>query len=487
MRSALLILFLFLCGFASKATHIIGGNFEVTPLGGNQFLVNLTIFRDCSPGSAILGDMRIAVFDGATNAQVSQTITPVPQGNKLTLGDWCYSPPDLCVEEYTYLDTITLADNPSGYFLSTQICCRNYIIDNIVNPGSTGMTWAIKIANPALQNTSPKLGPYPSEGFLCLNELRFMDLKATDPDGDSLYYQLVTPYNSPSSGPIMSPPYQSVTWKTGYSANNAIPGNPSLEIDPVSGMLKCKASQIGVYVFAYSVSEYRNNVKIGETRRDMQLQVLPNCGTNYKPTFFQPQDSVFTLSATEDICVPVLVVDSNSTDSILLTSYYTTNAEELVDKPNTLYKIGQGTISDKVCYTASCVDVGNASWIDVYLEAYSYNCALADTVSKKVRINLEMLPKDTEGLFPNVFTPNADGINDYFSITREDVIPCIVDMEIHIFNRWGKLVYHNVGETFSWDGTFEGHEVSAGVYYFIISGSYSSQNFSYKNFLTLIR
>lgn len=486
MRSPLLILLFSILGLSAHATHIIGGNFEISPLGGNQFLVQLTIFRDCSPSTAILGNMDIRVFDAVTYTPLQNFNSQVPAGNELMLGDKCYSPPDLCVEEYTYLDTISLPNNPNGYIISSQICCRNYIIDNIVNPGSTGMTWSIKIPDPALQNSSPSLGAYPSEGFLCLNELRYMDLKATDPDGDSLYYELVTPYTSPSTG-TTPPPYTSVNWKPGYSTLNAIPGNPPLEINPSTGMLRCRASQIGVYVFAYSVSEYRNNVKIGEARRDMQLQVLPNCGTNYKPYFLKPTDSIVTLSATEDMCAPVVVIDSNSTDSIILTSYFTTNAKELAQAPNYIYKIAKGSTTGEICYTANCADVGNASWIDLHIEAYSYNCAIADTVKKKVRINLEVLPPDTDGLFPNVFTPNGDGINDYFTITRNDVIPCINDMEIRIFNRWGTQVYYHLGKTFSWDGTFEESEVSEGVYFFIISGKYSDKKFTYKNFLTLIR
>lgn len=485
MRYALLILF-FISGLTSKATHVIGGNFQVTALGGNDFEVKLTIFKDCNPGTASLNDIRIFIYDAVTFNEVSQIALPTPMGDTLQLGDQCYSPPSLCVEEYTFIDTITLVDNPNGYILSTQTCCRNHIIDNIVDPGNTGMTWSIDVADPALQNNTPDLGPYPKEGFLCLNVERYMDLSAIDPDGDSLHYRLVTPYTSPQNG-VSPPPFSPVSWKVGYSVNNAIPGNPPLEINPVTGMLKCNASQLGVYVFAYSISEYRDGVKIGESRRDMQLQVLPDCQVNHLPEFVLPEQTEFTLSATEEMCFPVLVVDSNTTDSIFLRSYFTTDGDILEEEPNTLGKSGIGEVSGKVCYTASCVDVGSASYVNLHLMAFSFNCEFADTIQKTVSVSLNPLPKDTEGFFPNVFTPNGDGANDYFTITKPETLPCLEDMEIRIFNRWGMMVYHNSGSQFGWDGTYDGADVSEGVYFFTVEGKYAQQSFFYKNFLTLFR
>ena len=486
MRYALLILF-FAFSFVSKATHIIGGNFQVTALGGNAFEVKLTIFKDCNPGTASLNSISVFIYDAVSYNQMGQVRIPTPEGDTLQLGDQCYSPPSLCVEEYTFVDTISLAGNSNGYILSAQTCCRNHIIDNIVDPGNTGMTWSIEVADPALQNNSPDLGPYPKEGFLCLNVMRYMDLSADDIDGDSLYYKLVTPYTSPQSGTVTPPPFSPVSWKPGYSTTNAVPGSPALEIDPVSGKLRCNAAQLGVYVFAYSVSEYRDGVKIGETRRDMQLQVLPDCQVNHQPEFILPEQTAFTLSATEEVCFPVLVVDSNLTDSIVLTSYFTTDAEQLQNEPSRLSKIGKGEVTGEVCYVASCVDVGAARYVNLHLMAFSYNCEFADTAYRQISVNLNSLPEDTEGLFPNIFTPNGDGVNDYFTITKPETLPCLEAIEIRIFNRWGSQVYHNKGTTFGWDGTFEGADVSEGVYFFTIEGSYSQKSFFFKNFLTLMR
>ncbi|RYU92131.1 T9SS type B sorting domain-containing protein [Mucilaginibacter terrigena] len=65
---------------------------------------------------------------------------------------------------------------------------------------------------------------------------------------------------------------------------------------------------------------------------------------------------------------------------------------------------------------------------------------------------------------PNAFTPNGDGINDYWKLpflAGQD--GCVVD----VFTRYGSAVYHSIGYGKPWDGN-KGGSLSAGVYYYII-------------------
>ena len=66
---------------------------------------------------------------------------------------------------------------------------------------------------------------------------------------------------------------------------------------------------------------------------------------------------------------------------------------------------------------------------------------------------------------PNVFTPNADGINDEWIIEHIDMFP---EAHIYVFNRWGQLLYKGRGNDAPWDGRFRGHYVPAGVYTYIV-------------------
>lgn len=65
-------------------------------------------------------------------------------------------------------------------------------------------------------------------------------------------------------------------------------------------------------------------------------------------------------------------------------------------------------------------------------------------------------------------TPNSDGINDFF------MIPCIETgnfpgNEVTIFNQWGDEIYRAAPYTNNWQGTYNGEDVPAGTYYYVIS------------------
>lgn len=53
--------------------------------------------------------------------------------------------------------------------------------------------------------------------------------------------------------------------------------------------------------------------------------------------------------------------------------------------------------------------------------------------------------------FPNAFTPNDDGTNDYFSILTNCPIK---RSSIQIFNRWGQIVFESSQNEFKWDGKY---------------------------------
>lgn len=69
-------------------------------------------------------------------------------------------------------------------------------------------------------------------------------------------------------------------------------------------------------------------------------------------------------------------------------------------------------------------------------------------------------------IVPNAFTPNNDGVNDKWQIKYlETYLNCTVD----IYNRYGERLYSSVGYTTAWDGTYNGVQLPAGTYYYIIN------------------
>lgn len=82
--------------------------------------------------------------------------------------------------------------------------------------------------------------------------------------------------------------------------------------------------------------------------------------------------------------------------------------------------------------------------------------------------------EEVELEFPNVFTPNDDGVNDFFEIK---MLPA--KSEIYIMNRWGDSVFHSNGSNIlSWDGTFNGEICSEGTYFYkIVIGTIEKTGF----------
>ncbi|MFD1316217.1 T9SS type B sorting domain-containing protein [Namhaeicola litoreus] len=66
--------------------------------------------------------------------------------------------------------------------------------------------------------------------------------------------------------------------------------------------------------------------------------------------------------------------------------------------------------------------------------------------------------------FPKFFTPNNDGFNDLWQV---DGIAFQPDSTIHIFDRYGKLLYTLKGEDKGWDGSYQGVEMPSSDYWYV--------------------
>ncbi len=86
-------------------------------------------------------------------------------------------------------------------------------------------------------------------------------------------------------------------------------------------------------------------------------------------------------------------------------------------------------------------------------------CASSDTVYVR---------KDCYVDVPNVFTPNGDGVNDFF-FPRGILTKGVVAFKMSIFNRWGQLIYEtSKTEGQGWDGAMNGQPQPSGVYIYSI-------------------
>lgn len=100
--------------------------------------------------------------------------------------------------------------------------------------------------------------------------------------------------------------------------------------------------------------------------------------------------------------------------------------------------------------------------------------------------SLTVIGKNCCELFiPNAFTPNDDGLNDYFEVRGHQ--PLVYNLQI--FNRYGKRVFNAEKIDAQWNGTeYNGKPLSSDVYYYHITGKcYDGSTIDKRGSITIIR
>ncbi len=283
----------------SKATHMVGGDFSYRCLGDGYFEITLTLRRDCEFGAADAffdNKAHIAVFN--QYGQIMKKIGlrggfSLPYVGNDTLNeslipDCGITGDPVCVHEAIYRDTIFLPqpEYKQKYVLVYQRCCRNQTLLNINSPLETGGSYMIEIDKTVWDecNASPAFKSWP-DIYICANQPLVFDHSATEPDGDSLVYELYTPYSGATINYPMptvadpgkyTPYYKPVTWADNYSVDNILGGDNPLKIDPVTGIITGTPEKEGQFLVGVLVKEYRDGYLMSTIRRDFEYNVR-NC------------------------------------------------------------------------------------------------------------------------------------------------------------------------------------------------------------------
>ncbi|WP_439879968.1 gliding motility-associated C-terminal domain-containing protein [Pontibacter sp. MBLB2868] len=341
LRLLFCVLLLCLC-FKALATHIVGGELSLQQRAGYNYRIILNLYFDDIHGDPNRKDAvaRIGIFEKGTNRSIKALSLPLRGEEAINYTNVGCTTSDLKTLKLIYYEDIYLDpaiyNSPNGYYIASEICCRNPPISNIVTPGDAGTTFYIEF--PAVirngvqfNNSSPTLSPPPSD-YACVGELFYYDFSSTDADGDELVYDLVTPLNGHSvpgkdAVPPASPaPYPEIQWLPGYNAGKQIQGNPDLAIDRTTGRLTVRPASLGLFVFGVRCQEFRNGVKIGEVRRDFQL-LVKNCHRNESPQVSailpgstQPyqEGQIVRISSKDPRCIKVLFTDPDPGEPLSL-------------------------------------------------------------------------------------------------------------------------------------------------------------------------
>lgn len=300
-----------------KATHLAGSDITYTCLGGNNYRIDLTFYRDCLGSPAPLG-VGIEFRSASCNQYFTDTLLRVTgTGGEITYP--CPTVVTSCedsnsvipgIQQYSFSGIVTLPMQCSDWVISWTYCCRNCDITTMVQqtPCVTGSNPGMYISA-TLDNlnvncdSSPRFTNLPVI-FVCVGQNFTYNHGVLDPNGDSLVYSLVNPLKNATD---------SIPFVTGYSATNPISSSPGLTINPLTGDITMNPTQVEVGVLSVLVQEYRNGVLIGSVIRDMEIYVRP-CNNNL-PTasgFNGGTNRDTTICPGTNICFDVLSDDIDS-------------------------------------------------------------------------------------------------------------------------------------------------------------------------------
>ncbi len=96
------------------------------------------------------------------------------------------------------------------------------------------------------------------------------------------------------------------------------------------------------------------------------------------------------------------------------------------------------------------------------------NCLLSTSINlPSPTISLSTC-ENTAVYIPNAFSPNGDGINDFFEISLPNPTSIQQINKVQIIDRWGNLVYTTNNAMPKWDGAFQGKLLNPAVFWYQI-------------------
>ncbi len=435
-----------ICSFIpAKASHIAGGEMTYVYLGDSlsyhRYWVTLIIYEDCMHGLPEVIAQDNPAFLAVYSATSPYTFirkdsvpysysTVVPQFINTPCGNNASTTAG-CTLKKTFIYRIALPSNTSGYTVVYDRCCRNSATVNVNQPDEVGITLSCTIPPYTTPNNSAVFNNLPIQNA-AINKSFGFDFSATDPDGDSLSYEMCPALkggdqNDVKPWPPYAPPFDAVIYNSPYTYDNPIKCAAPMQLDPVTGMLTGTATQTGLYLVAASCHEWRNGVMINTIIREQEVLVTSYTSSPYKPY------------GGGDV---TLLVGEHYQFNAIGAKIYTWSPGTYLDNPNIANPTGYFTDPGQFTYT---------------LHGVSDSGCVGDDI-----IHVTVLANSYFAV-PNAFSPNGDGIND---ILAPIPIGNSTLTDFRIFNRWGNQVFQadNIQNAW-WDGKYKGKRQDMGIFF----------------------
>ena len=419
-----LLIPIFLSYQKAQATHAMGADLRYECLGGDDYRITLSIYRDCI-GSGLAAKQNI-VFRSAS-CGVAPYILKADRTSIIELSPLCpvQQPNSTCnggilpgVEEHRYELTTTLNQQCADWNISWQLCCRNLAITNSVITNTTRIYIESFLDNLNVTcNNSPYFTTAPVP-FLCEGEPFLFNNGAIDPDGDSLVFELTDPLEYVSGNPV--PIAYNSNFSPTYPMATAPPN--TFNFDQNSGQFSFTPNNLQQGIVALIVKEYRNGVLIGSTMRDIQMVVI--LCNNSVPVINTPinisggllNGNTFSVCAGSTLSFDIQVTDGDPNDSLFVVSSLTQAI------PGASFSVtGVNPLNISISWPTTLADTGNYFFS---IAANDNGCPIIgkSNVGYNIIVNTGQIlpvqsmlicPSSTDSIQLTATTPNPGNVGTY--------------------------------------------------------------------------
>lgn len=320
-QGLLLAALLLLPAFGLRAEHLPGGSITYTCTGGNQYVVRLTLYRECTGENMIPQTLN---FRNDCGVQFTlNNIEPVAVEEVSQLcpeaasSSTCQGGSSIGVQRYTYERTLFLSPCNS-WTMSWAVCCRAPSLNVQFTPGLY-IEARLNNADGGCYNS-----PVPTQltiPTVCVDQPVAHAGGATDVEGDSLHYNLIAArYGAPAPTPV--------NYLVPNFGDEPFPG---MAIDSRTGIITFTPTTIGRVIVVVKVDEYRTDgTYIGSVMHDFLFLVAACANTAPDTASGTVQDSEggarptgtrsLEACAGTSFCTTLRFIDANADQQLSLTS-----------------------------------------------------------------------------------------------------------------------------------------------------------------------
>lgn len=175
----------------------------------------------------------------------------------------------------------------------------------------------------------------------------------------------------------------------------------------------------------------------------------------YVLSYFATDGPCEDIDEVEITIFDVVFADAGEDQSVFVEEVAFLGGDPSTDPNATVYWSPGTLLQDSTAFNPETLPMG-ADQEFILFAVSEGGCVSTDTVMVSIIPEISV---------PDGFTPNDDGMNDFWVIGNVAFYPSTT---VQIYNRWGELLYESRGYTDPWDGTYEGDPLPIGTYYYVI-------------------